>query len=112
MTSKEALKILYPQKSYQPYYSKSERRHACKVIEEELEVLDALKNALVMDIKPVEFKPREITNDYNNFIGYCFDNICEIRINETNKKIKEQLTRWVIDNIDKEKIREWLENDN
>ena len=111
MTSKEALEILYPQKSYLPYHSRKEKRYACMVIEKDLELLNAFKNALTIETEPIEFKELPPTDDYNEFISYCLNDIYEIHRTEMNKKIKEQLTRWVIENIDKEKIREWLEYD-
>ena len=109
MTSKEALEILYPQKSYLPYHSRKEKRYACMVIEKDLELLNAFKNALTIETEPIEFKEIPPTNDYNEFMGHYFDAICIIYQAEKNDKIKEQLTEWVINNIDKEKVREWLE---
>lgn len=47
MNSLEALKILYPNKTYLPYYTRSEKRNACKVIERELKALEIIKNKIV-----------------------------------------------------------------
>ena len=38
----EALKILYPPKTNEPYYSRNERRYACSIIEKELKTLEII----------------------------------------------------------------------
>ena len=43
MTSLEALDILYPLKTNEPYYTRSERRNACRIIEKELKALKIIK---------------------------------------------------------------------
>ena len=62
MTSKEALEILYPQKSYLPYHSRHEKRYACMVIEKDLKLLELIKKTCIITI-------REIQGDYYLFIG-------------------------------------------
>ena len=43
----EALKILYPNKTNEPYYTRNERRYACSIIEKELKALEIIKNKRV-----------------------------------------------------------------
>lgn len=84
MTSKEALKVLYPNKTYTPYYTKSEKRNACKVIEKDLEVLEILKKKLV------ELNRVKTYTDYRVYNCYQYSSDLYLTEKEFNK-IKEWL---------------------
>lgn len=43
----EALEKLYPKTTYMPYYTRSERRAFCKIIEKELKALEIIREKLI-----------------------------------------------------------------
>ena len=47
----KALEILYPNKTNEPYYTRSERRNACRIIEKELKALEIIKKELCLSVK-------------------------------------------------------------
>lgn len=80
-----------------------------QIVEKDLEVLEAFKNSLVIEytlpVFDIEQKKSFNIEDLLNFsVKYYTYRL--------NKETQEKLTQWIIDNIDKETVRKWLENDN
>lgn len=67
--------------------------------------LDLFKKALtIFETKP-EFVEKK---DENGDIQYCLNKSYEILRNDLDRKCQIELTKWVIDNIDKETIKKWF----
>ena len=68
MKGLEALKKLYPNKTYEPYYTKNERRYACMIIEQELKALEIIKRELMLNVKEDNGLYRLITYQSDNHL--------------------------------------------
>lgn len=109
MTSKEALKELFGFAAFEDGCDLDEckkcsvkLKYHCayryyKIVEQDLEVLEAIEKSITFK-PPKEFKNSLYFNDY--IVVY---NKCPI-----TKELQEKLTQWVIDNIDKDTVRKWL----
>lgn len=108
MTSEKALELLKQRiiagkgkKDFDLLYKKY-----CDVIKKDLEVLETFKNSLTVErMPPKPFDPNEEFN-FDSYIQY----IIKYNTYIFDKNIREKLTQWIIDNIDKETVRKWLEN--
>lgn len=77
-----------------------------KLAERDLDILETLKNALVVErMPPKPFDPNEEFN-FDSYIHY----IVKYNTYIFDKNIREKFTQWIIDNIDKETVRKWLKN--
>lgn len=59
MKALEALEKLYPKTTYMPYYTRSEKRAFCRIIEKELKALKFIKDTCKLKV-------------YKNKLGQCF----------------------------------------
>ena len=63
--------MLYPNKSYEQYYTRNERRYACRVIAKELETLETLKKHIRVVNGQLIFKgisPKKNKKDYQKIL--------------------------------------------
>lgn len=108
MKSKECLRDLISRVNNPDYFDREEMMEDLIVIKEDLDALEILKNALVIEHHPPKFE--KITPDDDIQIA--------MRKAVTNYEIKMQylmdeqliykLTQWIITNFDKKTIYEWF----
>lgn len=105
--SKEALDVLFDIVCSREH-TNSEHNYYLKLynaIMDDLNALEIIANSLVIENKP--FKLREKNAD-ESYISYCLSQSYEIHQYNLNEKLRKALTQWIINNIDKEKVKEWL----
>ena len=71
MNWKEAIEVLYPKTTYEPYYTRNYKRYACKVVEKELETLETLKKHIKVVNGQLIFKgisPKKNKQDYQKIL--------------------------------------------
>ena len=103
---KIALKRLYDKADY------SRSRHSAdedfEVVDKAIDVLNLFKDALTLETKSLCYTPITEVHD-DGSISVAMKQEFDFIKHGLNKEYKKVLTQWVIENIDKETVRKWLE---
>lgn len=126
MTSKEELNKLYKKldqitalaikNAFNPLEVAKDVNYIFEIIkkfEEDSDALEMFKNALTIgyEHKPVVCDEIKEGMPVSEYIRVMSGYVTTIQRNRLDDKLKEELTQWIIENIDKETVKEWLEND-
>ena len=114
MNAKEALLELKTVLKTNPetkQYGDIFEEHLIAPIEKELNMLDLLRNALTLEVLPIEYGNIKEEHPDGSW-SYAIKQTCNFVAHKLDEEYKKELTKWIIDNIDKDTVRKWLEEDN
>lgn len=78
---------------------------SCDILEKALNTLNLFKSALTLETIPLHVEREEHDN---GSISLAMQNAYNYIRHELDVEGKKALTQWVIENIDKEQVKEWL----
>lgn len=102
----EALHILYDKYATDDEFLEDDRLFS--TIERGLNVLNMFKDALVIEHAP-SYATLGTMHNVDGSVEVEYKTTYDIIRKGLETELKKELTKWVIENIDKETIRKWLE---
>ena len=103
----EALQILYDKYATDDEFLEDDKLFS--TIERGLYVLDMFRNALMLKVMP-SYSAIATTHNVDGSVEVDYKAAYEFVVNKNlEDEQKKELTKWVIDNIDEDMIRTWLD---